>query len=147
MACLESEVQKSIRVQRLGVESSRFLHDRQVCVMMMRGLFMGKACHSSSSSVKKWGIRMKTSVGSWFMGCRTDSRERRFGNTRFSSALLTSVTCKHTCEPGAVAGMSTQQIFCTPRQPSGHPSRSPYPFGVSSREGGSRRRTGSGGCL
>ena len=117
LCLLELGVEKSSCVQRLGVESSTFLHDRQTCVIVMRGLFMGNVLHSSSQFMKKRGISMKTSLGSWFMGCIIDSRERSFGTTSFSNALLTPVTCERAYESGDVARMSVQNIFYIPRQP------------------------------
>ena len=100
IACFDSRVEKSSCAQRLGVESNTFLHDRQTCVIVMRGLFMGNALYSwyTLSSVKKWGIRMKMAFGSRFIGCKVDSREQSFGNTFVSSALLTAVIYKYISE-------------------------------------------------
>ena len=97
-ACFDLEVEKSICVQRLGVASSTFLHDRQTCVIVTRGSFIGKwryDPHPRSLRVKKRGIRTKMSFGNWFIGCRIDSSERIFGRTLVSNELLTAAIYKH----------------------------------------------------
>jgi len=101
-------MEKSIWVQRLGVESNTFLHDRQTWVIVIRGAFMGKwlSSHSFFPRVKKRGIRAKTFFGNRFIGCRIDSSERSFGRTFVSSELLTLAIYKHSCESGVLIEMS-----------------------------------------
>ena len=54
---------------------------------------------------------MKMSFGSRFMGCEVDSRERSFGKTFFSSALLIPVICKRARQSGTVTKIGVEQIF------------------------------------
>jgi len=66
---------------------------------------MGNFSRSRCSFLKKRGIVMRISFGSRFMGWKVDSRERSFGNTFSSNALLTVVICEHTRESEAVTRM------------------------------------------
>lgn len=101
------DLEKSIWVQRLGVESRAFLHDWQTCVIVIRGLFMGRWMYGSPSSLslaKKRGMRTKMSLGNRFMGCRTDSRKWSFGKILVSNKLLIAAIYGHGRKL-AVAGM------------------------------------------
>ena len=113
-ACFDLEVEKSICVQRLGVASSTFLHDRQTCVIVTRGSFMGKwRCdsHVSFSRVKKRGIRTRMSFGNRFTGCRIDSSERSFGRTVVSNEFLTAVIYKHSRESSVTTKMPSGRLI------------------------------------
>ena len=73
-ACLDLRVEKSIWGQRLGVESSRFLHDRQTCVIMMRAPDNGRGPDSSLSGQDirgklkgQWKVTQSLELASFFM--------------------------------------------------------------------------------
>ena len=67
---------------------------------------MGKGTHdineSSCFRVKKQGIRIKTSVGSRFIGCSLDSSQRSFGRIPVSKAFLTAMIYAYSRERGVV---------------------------------------------
>ena len=50
-------------------------------------------------------MRMKTSFGNRFMGCRIDSSERSFGKIFVSKEFLTVVIWKHSYQPGVMIKM------------------------------------------
>lgn len=108
--CWSVDTEKSICVQRLEMESNKFLHDRQTCVIMIRGLFIGHDSHLSSR-VKKWGMRTKISFGSRFIGCKIDSSVRSFGTTFVSKELLTAVTYEHGRESGVMMRLLKRIFF------------------------------------
>jgi len=129
------DTEKSICVQRLGVESNKFLHDRQTCVIVIRGSFVcrkGLSDRSHSSFMKKQGIRMKISVDSWLIGCRFDSSERSFGRTLVSQENLAAVIYKHGRESGVTMKILGEVDFGAPLQPSHHCTYCFYPLYVSS---------------
>lgn len=108
--CWSVDTEKSICVQRLEVESSRFLHDRQTCVIAIRDSFT-RYDSQLSSCVKRWGMRTKTSLGSRFIGCRIDSSVRSFGMTFVSKELLTAVIYEHSRESGVMMRILRRIFF------------------------------------
>lgn len=117
------------------MESNKFLHDRQTCVIVIRGSFVcrkGLSDHSHSSFMKKRGIRTKISVDSWFIGCRFDSSERSFGRTLVSKENMAAVIYKHGRESGVTMKILGGVDFGTPPQPSHHCAYFFYPLHVSS---------------